>query len=69
MYKIGRPTCNITNIEELLEAYKQCGGYNARSISDAANILIEALSDPEVTVLMSFTANLVATGLRSLIAH
>ncbi len=68
MYKIGKPTCNITSIDELLEAYRQCGGYNARSISDAAEILIEALSDPEVTVLMSFTANLVATGLRSLIS-
>ncbi len=68
MYRIGRPDCNIVTIEDLINVYRSCGGYVARSLYDAANILVEALKDPEVTVLMSFTANLVATGLRSIIS-
>ncbi len=60
--------CNISSVEQLVESYRKCGGYVAKSIADAAEILLEMLSDPDVTIFMSFTANLVATGLRGLIA-
>ncbi|NPA23335.1 MAG: deoxyhypusine synthase [Crenarchaeota archaeon] len=69
MYRIGRPSCEIGSIEELIEAYKECGGYVARNMYDAAQILLEMFRDSDVTVMMSFTANLVATGLRSMIAE
>ncbi len=61
-------SCDISSIESLVESYRKCGGYVAKSIADAADILVEMLTDPEVTVFMSFTANLVATGLRGLIS-
>jgi len=60
--------CNVSTIEDLVESYRKCGGYVAKSLADAAYILLEMLSDPEVTIFMSFTANLIATGLRGLIA-
>ncbi len=61
-------TCEIDTVENLVKAYKKAGGYMARHLAEAAEILVEMLTDPDTTVLMSFTANLIATGMRGLIA-
>ncbi len=60
--------CNIDTVEKLVEAYRKMGGYVARHLAEAAEIFVEMLQDPDAVVMMSFTANLVATGLRGLIA-
>lgn len=54
-------------IKELIESYNLIGGFMAKNLYDAAKILISMYSDPDVTVILSFTANLVSTGLRGII--
>lgn len=52
----------------LLEAYRNIHGFTAASLWEAVEILREGLANSKLRVL-SFTANLVATGLRGIIAQ
>ena len=54
-------------IKELIESYNLIGGFMARNLYDASRVLISMYSDPDVTVILSFTANLVSTGLRGIL--
>ncbi|MFB6470333.1 MAG: deoxyhypusine synthase [Vulcanisaeta sp. AZ3] len=58
----------INTIDDLIKAYRQIGGFQGRHIADAADTLLSMYSNDEVTVFLSFTANLVSTGLRGLLA-
>jgi len=53
---------------KLMEAYERMGGFSSRYVARAAKVLSDMTRDPDCTVFMAFTANLVATGLRGVIA-
>ncbi|MCX8195730.1 MAG: deoxyhypusine synthase [Acidilobaceae archaeon] len=53
---------------ELVEAFGAMHGFTAASIYEAVNVLREGLKESDLRVL-SFTGNLVATGLRGVIAQ
>ena len=44
------------------------GGFSAKGLSDAVDVLASMLADPEMTVFLSFPADIVATGTRGVIA-
>ncbi len=44
------------------------GGFSAKAISDGVDILASILADEEMTVFLSFPADVVATGLRGVLA-
>ncbi len=58
----------INTIDDLIEAYRRIGGFQGRYIAEAADVLLSMYSDPNTLVFLSFTANLISTGLRGLIA-
>jgi deoxyhypusine synthase len=58
----------INTIDDLIEAYKRIGGFQGRHIADAAGVLLDMYGNENVTVFLSFTGNLVSTGLRGLLA-
>jgi Deoxyhypusine synthase len=62
--KVTDAELGAESIKDLIESYNLIGGFMARNLYDAANILKSMYSDPDVTVILSFTANLVSTGLR-----
>jgi len=55
-------------VHELVKQFSEIGGFMASNIARASDIFMEMISDPQCTIFLSFTANLVATGLRALIA-
>ncbi|MEM0271216.1 MAG: deoxyhypusine synthase [Thermoprotei archaeon] len=57
------------SVPELLEEYSKMGGFMARHLSDSFKVLCEMLSDPLSTNFLSFTADLVSTGLRGVLAQ
>jgi deoxyhypusine synthase len=44
------------------------GGFSAKGVADGVDLLVRMLSDPEMTVFLSFPADLVATGTRGVLA-
>lgn len=56
------------NIKELFEAYRSIHGFTAGYLAIATDVLIEGLKESDVRFL-AFTGNLVATGLRGIIAQ
>ncbi|WP_069807457.1 deoxyhypusine synthase [Vulcanisaeta thermophila] len=58
----------IRSLDELINAYRVMGGFQSRHLADAVDVLLEMYSNRDTTVFMSFTGNLVSTGLRGLIA-
>ncbi len=54
--------------DELLKIYDAMGGFSPRYLFDAYQLLISMLQDDSCTTFLSFTANLVATGMRGIIA-
>jgi len=56
------------SVRDLIEALRKIHGFTASSIVDAIEVLREASKSCDVMVL-SFTANLVATGLRGVLAQ
>lgn len=66
------------SLDDLLDTAESCrkivsalaleGGFSSRYVARAARILAEMLSDKKCTILMGFTANIVATGMRGFIA-
>ncbi len=67
VYEVGNPTCNIHTIEELVETYRQCGGYMAKNVYKACRIMLDMFTSNEI-VILSFPADIIATGIRSIIA-
>ncbi len=52
----------------MIDVFRRVGGFNALQLARAYDIFREMVSDGETTRFLSFTGNLVATGLRELIA-
>ncbi|MEX2689734.1 MAG: deoxyhypusine synthase [Candidatus Njordarchaeum guaymaensis] len=57
---------NMT-ISELIIQMKTMGGFTARKLAEAAEILLDMINDPESTNFLSFPACIIATGTRGLI--
>jgi len=55
-------------MREVVELYKRVGGFQALHVAQAYEVLKEALGEADVR-FFSFTGNLVATGLREIIAE
>jgi deoxyhypusine synthase len=55
-------------MREIIEAYRRIGGFQALHVAEAADVLKEAVERADLR-FFSFTANLVATGLREMIAE
>ncbi|WP_291764487.1 deoxyhypusine synthase [Caldivirga sp. UBA161] len=55
------------SIKDLIESYNLIGGFMARNLYDASRVLTSMYNDPDATVILSFTANLVSTGLRGIL--
>ena len=64
--KIGKPPTSALN---LVEIYEKSHGFTAYSIPLAVDILFEMFSDEKCTCFLAFTANLMATGLRGVVAE
>ncbi|HDJ27191.1 MAG: deoxyhypusine synthase [Thermoplasmata archaeon] len=52
------------SVKDLVEAMGRAGGFMATHLAEGARILVEMIKDENAKVMLSFTANLVATGLR-----
>lgn len=57
------------SVAQLIQEYAKMGGFMARHLADSSNILSEMLSDRESVNFISFTADIVATGLRGILAQ
>ncbi|MEM0024399.1 MAG: deoxyhypusine synthase [Thermofilaceae archaeon] len=53
---------------KLVKLYDQMGGFSSQFVARAAEIMREMIQDEECTVFLAFTANLMATGLRGVLA-
>ncbi|OYT63005.1 MAG: deoxyhypusine synthase [Thermofilum sp. ex4484_15] len=67
--EVGRPRLrkNIS-FKEFFDELRRIGGFTVEALVKASDYLLDMIRDPNVTIFFSFTANLIATGLRSLIA-
>ncbi|MFQ5710639.1 MAG: deoxyhypusine synthase [Candidatus Geothermarchaeales archaeon] len=54
----------VEGFEALLRAYFEMGGFTAKQVGLAAEILGEMFVDEDCTVFLSFTGDVIATGLR-----
>lgn len=57
----------IRGFSDLMNMYKESGGFMASHIGKAFDVLVDMLSDDEYTVFLSFPADIIATGLRGVI--
>ena len=53
---------------QLIKAYELMGGFTAKLLAEAHKIALSMFTDADCTVFLSFTGNLIATGLRGVIA-
>lgn len=56
------------SIDELVEKFSFMGGFTAKHVAEAVEILDRMFRDNECTVFLAFPASLVATGLRGVLA-
>ncbi len=61
------PTVGL-RVSELVEMFGRMGGFMARRVYEAAELVFQMASDKDCYVFLSFPANIVATGLRGVIA-
>ncbi len=54
---------------DLIGYWSKAGGFTSRKLAQAAEIAVEMASDPRCFIFMSFTGNLVATGIRGVISQ
>lgn len=67
---IGNPKLqDVSRISQLYDILKEIGGFSLKDVMDAVENLIEMYKNPEVTVFFSFTANIIATGMRAIISE
>lgn len=55
-------------VKQFIEELEKCGGFMALNLVEGVKIVKKMFLDDSCTVFLSFTANLVATGLRSVFA-
>ncbi|MCR6668507.1 MAG: deoxyhypusine synthase [archaeon YNP-WB-040] len=61
--------CKTKSARDIVEMYGLMGGFSSKFVYDAYKILVEMFSDKDCKVFLSFTANLLATGLRGVISE
>jgi len=57
---------SIEDLKDLKKVFESLGGFQARNLYIASEILKEMLSNDKITRILTFTGNLVSTGLRGL---
>jgi len=57
---------SIEDLKDLKKVFENSGGFQARNLYIASEILKEMLNDNKITRILTFTGNLVSTGLRGL---
>ena len=57
----------IKNARDLMKAFDESGGFQAKHVAVGYEILKEMIHDDECTKFMSFTANLISTGFRGVV--
>ncbi len=56
------------SLDTLVDRLKAGGGFSAKDLAVGVDVLASMLADPEMTVFLSFPADLVATGTRGVLA-
>jgi len=56
------------SLDELVRRLDAGGGFSAKGVAEGVDLLVRMLSDPQMTVFLSFPADLVATGTRGVLA-
>ena len=56
------------SLDTLVRRLEAGGGFSAKSVAEGVSLLARILSDPEMTVFLSFPADIVATGTRGVLA-
>lgn len=56
------------SLDELVRRLGSGGGFSAKGVADGVDLLAEMLSDPDLTLFLSFPADIVATGTRGVLA-
>jgi deoxyhypusine synthase len=69
-----RPVEDITlddqpSINELMLRIESGGGFSAKGVAQGVDLLARMLDDPEMTLFLSFPADIVATGTRGVLTH
>ena len=59
----------IKNLHQLVDAYYEAGGFSAKKLAVAADILKKMVEESDATVFLSFPACIMATGLRGVICE
>ncbi len=54
-------------LDALVRRMASAGGFSAKELADGVDLLTEMLKDPEMTIFLSFPADLVATGTRGVL--
>jgi deoxyhypusine synthase len=60
---------DVSSFSSLIKSFLNSGGFVARDVANASNILLEMYSDKRCLKFLSFTANIVSTGLRGVLAE
>ncbi|RLE66309.1 MAG: deoxyhypusine synthase [Thermoprotei archaeon] len=67
---VGNPRIwNLEKVHELYEMYRDIGGFTANLLVKAVDYALDMYLDEDSTVFFAFTANLIATGLRTVISE
>src|SRR5579875_631007 len=69
-----RPVEDLTlddrpSLDLLMRRIEAGGGFSAKGVAEGVDLLARMLSDPEMTLFLSFPADIVATGTRGVLAH
>lgn len=56
-------------VKQLVEAYDSMGGFSSKFVAKAKEIAVEMFSDDGCVSFLSFTGNLIATGLRGVLSE
>ena len=56
------------SLDTLVRRMEAAGGFSAKEVADGVDLLARILADPEMTVFLSFPADIVSTGTRGVLA-
>lgn len=62
-------TAEVGNVYDLVAKLSKSGGFQAREIGRGLDVFTEMVEDKDCTRFLSFTANMVSTGLRGVLAE
>ena len=62
-------TAEINDVHDLVERLSRSGGFQAREVGRGLDVFAKMVEDKDCTRFLSFTANVVSTGLRGVLAE